>query len=61
MADAEDYGCGVVSVVLVLVAAACLLFIPLGMGPVGSPPMWLILLIPVALAFIWIYLDHASK
>lgn len=63
MSDVEDYGCGAGSVVAILVVAACLLFLPLMIGPgvPGPPSAFVTLLIPVFLAVVFIILTHASK
>ncbi|KAM0008937.1 hypothetical protein Hdeb2414_s0009g00309961 [Helianthus debilis subsp. tardiflorus] len=56
-----EYGWGVGSVVAMLLVVGCLLFLPLGMGPVLTPPsIPVIVLVPVFLVVVIIFLSVAS-
>ncbi|PON90303.1 hypothetical protein TorRG33x02_139530 [Trema orientale] len=58
----KDNGvCGVVSVVMILVVAALLLFLPLGMGPVQPPSAFTLLIFPLVLLVVFILLSRASS
>ncbi|PKI71490.1 hypothetical protein CRG98_008163 [Punica granatum] len=57
---ADEYGCGIGSVVMILVVAAVLFLLPLGMGPL-QPPGYSLLIFPVVLIVIFIFLSQASK
>ncbi|KAF5943480.1 hypothetical protein HYC85_017557 [Camellia sinensis] len=59
----EQHGCGVEQVTLILAVALCLIFFPLGMGPgpLGPPPLYVLLLFPMVAALIFIFLSQAPK
>ncbi|CAL5408149.1 unnamed protein product [Camellia sinensis] len=63
MRRGEQHGCGVEQVTLILVVAVCLIFLPLGMGPgpLGPPPLYVLLLFPVVAAVVFIFLSQAPK
>ncbi|KAM0028103.1 hypothetical protein Hanom_Chr10g00893591 [Helianthus anomalus] len=59
--DNMEYGWGVGSVVAMLLVFGCMLFLPLGMGPVAPPSIPMIVLVPVFLAAVIIFLSIASN
>ncbi|XP_034697329.1 uncharacterized protein LOC117923213 [Vitis riparia] len=57
----DEGGWGAGAVTMVLVVAALLIFVPLGMGPVQAPSPCMLLVFPAVLIFILIFLSHASN
>ena len=57
----DEGGWGAGAVTMVLVVAALLIFVPLGMGPVQAPSPCMLLVLPAVLIFILIFLSHASS
>ncbi|XP_071728719.1 uncharacterized protein [Rutidosis leptorrhynchoides] len=56
-----DYGWGIGSIITMLIVVACMVFIPVVMGPVGPPSFPVIVLIPVLLVAIIIFMSIASN
>ncbi|GMY30298.1 hypothetical protein FCV25MIE_25540 [Fagus crenata] len=56
-----EYGWGAGSIVMFMVVAAVLLFLPLIMGPLQPPSPSVLLIFPVVLVAIFIFLHQASK
>ncbi|KAJ0888041.1 hypothetical protein HanRHA438_Chr09g0397611 [Helianthus annuus] len=61
MENKMEYGWGVGSVVAMLLVVGCMLFLPLGMGPVAPPSIPVIVLVPVFLVAVIIFLSVASN
>lgn len=59
--EMEQCQWGIGSMLMMLVVVICLLFLPLFMGSIQPPSFFAFLMIPLAMAVIWIYLSCASE
>ncbi|GAA0140171.1 hypothetical protein LIER_01571 [Lithospermum erythrorhizon] len=57
----EQYRWGIGSTVAMIVVVLCIVFLPLGMGPVRQPPMSILFIFPILMAIIFFYFNRASK
>lgn len=59
--EMEQCQWGIGSILMMLIMVICLLFLPLFLGSVQPPSLFVLLVFPLAMVVIWIYLSYASK
>ncbi|KAM6585544.1 hypothetical protein CsatB_012546 [Cannabis sativa] len=59
--NSDGHVCNLVSVVMIMVVAALLLFLPLGMGAVQPPSVFTLLIFPIVLLVVFIFLSRSTS